>query len=116
MSKPVNWSHLPVAMPNGSLVPHLSARMRTEMMDAVFFGVGGFERLKSWVETSDDNYGTFFKAWSQGQAKATQVEHTASEGVEALLAKLDERERIEGAKIINGEYKDTEDADYSVVE
>lgn len=88
-------------MPGGSLLPHMSARMRTETIDAVFHNVGGAERLTAWVEQSDDHYGKFLEIWARGAVRSSNVEVSASEGVEALLDKLD---RADNAKLIEGAY------------
>lgn len=93
------WSHLPTAMAGGSLLPHMSAKLRTEMIDAVFHGVGGADKLRAWVEASDENYKTFFEVWARGAVRSTNVELGVTEGVEALLEKLD---RAENAKLIDG--------------
>lgn len=94
-----DWSHLPIAMPGGTLMPHVSAKLRTEMIDALFVGAGGFERALAWIEKSDDNYGDFFKVWAKGAVRSTNVELHADDSVEALLAKLDAGEH---AKVIDG--------------
>lgn len=94
------WSHLPTAMADGGLLPHLSARLRTEIIDAVFHGVGGADRLRAWVEQNDENYKIFFQMWARGAVRSSNVELTASEGVENLLEKLD---RAENAKLIDGQ-------------
>lgn len=80
-------------------MPHLSARLRTEMVDALFIGSGGFERAQAWINKNDDNYGDFFKIWAKGAIRATSTELTADDSVEALLAKLDAGEH---ARVING--------------
>lgn len=60
------------------------------MVDAVFHGAGGFDRLLSWVEKSDDNYGEFItKVWAKGTIKPVSNELSLGDGVEALLARLD---------------------------
>lgn len=95
-------------MPNGSLLPHMSARMRTETIDALFVGAGGFERALAWVEASEENYGEFFtKVWAKGAARSTNVEVSASEGVESLLEKLDRAER---AQTIDGQARVLDEA------
>jgi hypothetical protein len=97
--KRVQWSALPVTMPDGQLMPHMSARARTAMVDAVFQGAGGFERMLAWVEKSDENYGEFLtKIWAKGAAKVSSTELNVSGGVEDLLAKLDagEHARVVG--------------------
>lgn len=76
-------------MPGGELVPHMSARYRTQMMDAIFEGAGGFQKALDWVEKSDSNYGEFFKLWARGQARATSTELTAGSSIEDMLARLD---------------------------
>lgn len=87
-------------MPDGSLLPHMSAKLRTQTIDAVFQGAGGAERLLAWVEASDENYAKFFEVWARGAVRSTNVELSASEGVESLLEKLD---RAENAKLIDGQ-------------
>lgn len=95
----VKWSHLPASLPDGSLLPHMSAKLRTQTIDAVFEGVGGAERLRAWVEASDDNFAKFFEVWARGAVRSSNVEVGVSEGVEALLDKLD---RADNAKMIDG--------------
>lgn len=91
MAKP---SQLPVALPGGDILPHMSARMRTRTIDALFEATGGFDRAVAWIESSDEAYGEFFtKVWAKGAAKVSNTEITASESVEDLLAKLDAAER-----------------------
>lgn len=98
MSK-VQWSHLPVAMPGGSLLPHMSARLRTETIDAVFHNIGGPEAMTAWAESNNENRTKFYEMWSRGAVRSSNVEVGVSDGVEALLEKLD---RAESAKLING--------------
>lgn len=81
-------------------MPHMSARLRTETMDALFTGSGGFERALAWINANDDNYEKFFIAWTRGAVRSTNVELSADESVEALLSKLDAGEH---AKVIDGE-------------
>lgn len=85
----------------------MSARMRTEIIDAVFDGVGGAERMRSWVEASDENYAEFLKLWARGAVRSTNVELTASEGIENLLEKLD---RADSAKLIDATATEVEAA------
>lgn len=94
----VNWTHLPVTMPNGQMLPHLSARMRTETMDAVFHELGGAQKLADWAAKSDENYGMFFQAWARGAVRSTNVELSTDDSIESLLARLDAGE---GAKVIS---------------
>jgi hypothetical protein len=90
------WN-LPTTLPGGSMLPHMSARMRTETIDALFEASGGFERAQAWIEKNDDNYSEFFKIWAKGAVRSSNVEVGVSEGVEALLDKLDKQERSAGA-------------------
>lgn len=94
MSKP---AQLPTSLPGGLMLPHLSARMRTQIIDTVFEMNGGVERFHAWTEKSDENYGEFLKMWAKGASKAVSTEHSVSDGVEALLEKLDEQERFANA-------------------
>ena len=97
-------------MPSGALLPHMSARLRTETIDALFVGAGGFERALSWIQKSDANYEEFFKLWAKGAARHTNMEIGVSEGVEALLEKLDEQDRASRATVINGHATEVYDA------
>jgi hypothetical protein len=101
-----DWSKFPTTLPGGELIPHLSARMRTSVIDALFTGAGGYDRALSWIEASDENYGEFFKIWSRGAARATNVEVGVSEGVENLLERLDAEDKLREARTINGELID----------
>lgn len=91
---------LPIALPGGHLVPHMSARRRSEVVDTVFEQVGGVEKMVAWVEKSDDNYGAFVtKVWAKGMLKNVSTEHHLGGGVEDLLDQLD---RAEKATVIDG--------------
>lgn len=91
----VNWGMLPAGMPNGDILPHTSAKMRTNMIDQVFFHIGGAERFADWA---DKNPTEFYKMYARGAVRASSQELNVGEGVEALLARLDE-----DANIIEGE-------------
>lgn len=93
------FAQFPVAMPSGDLMPHMSARLRTATIDALFVASGGFEKAQAWIEKNDENYADFFKIWAKGASRSTNVEVGVSEGVEALLEKLDAGAR---APVING--------------
>lgn len=102
------WSHLPTPVADGGgLLPHMSARLRTEIIDAVFHGSGGAERLLAWVDKSDENYAKFFEVWARGAVRSTNVEVGVSDSVENLLEKLD---RADNAKLIDGEATEVEAA------
>lgn len=94
-----DWSTLPTGL-GGSLMPHVSAKLRTEMIDALFIGAGGFDRALAWINKSDDNYGDFFKIYAKGAIRSTNVQLEADDSVEALLAKLDAGEH---AKVIEND-------------
>lgn len=95
------WSHLPTSLPGGSLLPHMSARLRTETIDALFVGLGGYEKAKAFFQKNDDNYLEFVKIWAKGAARSSNVEVTASEGIESMLKRLDERDRARELTIID---------------
>lgn len=88
----------------GALLPHLSARRRTEVVDTVFNMVGGVERMADWAN-KPENYGEFLtKVWAKGMAKPMHVELTQSESLEGLLDRL----ASENAKVINGDATEIE--------
>lgn len=90
---------LPTALPGGQLMPYMSARRRSEIVDTVFEQVGGVERLVAWAERPE-NYGEFVtKVWGKGLPRAVSNEHTLGGGVEDMLEQLD---RAEKATVING--------------
>jgi hypothetical protein len=100
MAEKIKWN-LPMALPGGELLPHMSARRRTEIVDTVFEGIGGVERLAAYASRNDENYGNFIKIWAKGQAKASSVEVHGSEGVENMLKRLDERDRRRQLEIVD---------------
>lgn len=91
---------LPASLPGGDMMPYMSARLRTQTIDALFEASGGFERALAYIDRNDDNYGEFFKIWAKGAVRTTGVEHTASESLEDMLAKLDAGDH---AKVVEGE-------------
>lgn len=95
-------------MPNGQMIPFMSARRRTETIDALFEASGGFSRALAWIEKSDDNFGEFFKGmWAKGAARAVSVEHNPGGGLEEMLEKLD---KAANAKTIEGKFEEVPDA------
>lgn len=98
MSEPIDWKHLPVALPGGGLLPHISGRLRTATVDAVFQMTGGVERLADWAN-KPENYGEFVtKVWAKGMSKPISVETTSDDSLEGLLAALDQGEH---AKVVS---------------
>lgn len=91
---------LPLVLPGGQLMPHMSARRRHEIMDTVFEMTGGVERLVHEVNRDRESYWDFMKLWGKGLPRAVATEHSTTPDVENLLDKLD---RMENAKVINGE-------------
>lgn len=81
------------------MMPFMSARLRTQVIDALFEASGGFERALAWIDKDDANYGEFFKIYAKGAIRPTQIEHTASESLEDALAKLDAGEH---ARVVEG--------------
>lgn len=89
-----------MALPGGEMLPYMSARRRHEVCDVVFEMVGGVQKLAAETEKNSESYWEFMKLWAKGLPRAVSTEHTVSEGVEALLDKLDASERaqtIEGS-------------------
>ena len=82
----------------------MSARLRTELIDATFDRIGGAERLADWAGKNEANFETFVtKIWAKGAARPQQVEHTADSSIEEILKRLDAGEH---AKVINGDIDD----------
>lgn len=106
----------PSVIPGGALIPHMSARHRTQLVDALFEAVGGFERAKAHIEASEDNYHDFFMAWMKGQAKAINTEHTASDDLSNLIKRLDQEDRMSNATVIDGTVTEITDAVEEVAE
>lgn len=91
---------LPMALPGGQLLPHLSARRRHEICDTVFEMLGGVERLHHEANRDRESYWDFMKLWQKGLPRAVATEHSVDkDSVEELLKRLD---RAENAKVING--------------
>lgn len=100
-----NWSNMPVPVPGGSLLPHMSARARTQTVDALFKGCGGYDRALQWIEANDDNYGKFFvNIWAKGVERVAHVEHGMDDGMEAALARLDARAPADPTQAIDAEF------------
>lgn len=75
-------------------MPHMSARLRTQTIDALFEAAGGFERARAWIDKNDENFGEFFlKVWAKGAARTTNVEHNVGDSVDALIKQLDKTDR-----------------------
>lgn len=107
MANDVEWKHLPVALPGGGMLPHISGRMRTATVDAVFVMIGGTERLADWAAKNPGEFYT--KIWGKGMSKPVTVEVQDTDSLESLLAALDNGEH---AKVISpdGEPETLEDA------
>ena len=94
------WN-LPTALDGGELLPHVSARMRTQTIDAIYEGLGGPEAHLAHAQKNDENKTEFYKLWGKGAARSGSVEVHASQGVESMLKKLDERDRQRELDIID---------------
>jgi hypothetical protein len=92
---------LPIVLPGGTIMPHLSARRRHEILDTAFEMMGGVERLVHEAERTPDSYWELMKLWGKGLPRAVATEHSASANVEDLLDRLD---KADSAKIINADY------------
>lgn len=70
----------------------MSARARTQTVDALFEGCGGYDRALQWIKADDENYGKFFvHIWAKGVERSVHMEHGMDDGMEAALARLDTR-------------------------
>lgn len=87
MSDRVDWKHLPVALPAGGMLPHISGRMRAATVDAVFQMMGGVERLADWAQKNPGEFYT--KVWAKGMSKPISIEATIDGSLEDLLTQLD---------------------------
>lgn len=96
MSDKVDWSGLPVALPSGALIPHISARRRTQVVDTVFEMLGGEQGLAAWAEKNKTDFYT--KIWAKGMAKPISIETTNEDSLEGLLRALDGGEH---AKVVS---------------
>lgn len=84
---------LPIALPGGHLMPHMSARRRSEVVDMVFEQIGGVERMVAWAEKPDNTGDFYTKVWAKGLPKNISTEHNLGGGVEELLDQLDRAEK-----------------------
>jgi len=80
----------------------MSSKRRHEIVDVVFEMLGGTERLHAVAETDPQWF--YDRLWARGLPKANTTEHGVSEGVESLLDRLDQQERVEKAKTIDGSF------------
>lgn len=101
MSKP----NLPTVLPSGTMLMHLRARRRHEIMDTVFEMVGGAERLAHEMNKSSEGYWEGVKLWGKGAAKPVSVEHNFGNTTEDMV---DELERSEKAQVIGGTFTEPE--------
>lgn len=100
---------LPMQLPGGVLMPHLSARRRHEVLDTVFEMLGGPERLHSEANRDRDGYWEFMKMWAKGLPRAVATEHSVNnESMDELLKKIEARER-RGEDILDITPTDVED-------
>lgn len=99
MAQKVNWTNLPVTLPGGALLPHLSARMRTETIDVVFHEIGGTEAMAEWAR---QNKTEFYQMWGRGAVRSANVEVSSDNTIESLLDRLDAGEH---AKVISPDGK-----------
>lgn len=95
MAQDVEWKHLPMATPEGNLLVHASARLRTNIVDTVFQMIGGTERLADWAHKNPSDFYT--KLWGKGMAKPLTLEVSETGSLEDLIGDLDGSR----AKVIN---------------
>lgn len=93
--------NLPLTLPGGQLMPHMSARRRHEICDTVFEMLGGTERLRHEANRNPEAYWDFMtKLWGKGLPRAVATEHSVDkDSVEELLKRLDQGN---AAATING--------------
>ncbi len=86
----MNTPKLPIALPGGDLMPHMSARRRHEICDTVFEMLGGVERLHHESNRDQESYWRFMSMWQKGLPRAVATQHSVdNESVEKLLERLD---------------------------
>jgi hypothetical protein len=95
MTKP----NLPSVLGN-TIMPHMSARARTAIMDEVFQKTGGSDKMAEWVQKNDDNYGKFLQMWAKGAMRPASIENAQAQTLEEMLERLDAGEH---AKVINAD-------------
>lgn len=94
------WPVVPAGMVGGELLPHLSARARTEMIDMVFHEIGGFPAFADWARTERTE---FYRMYARGAVKSTNVELTSNISPEDIIARLDAGEH---ARVISPDPQD----------
>lgn len=92
---------LPSTDADGNLYQHVG-RYAGQMVITAFDMIGGVDRLAAWAEANPSDF--FTKVFPKVIAKP--VEHTVSEGVEALLERLDGSDR---AVLIEGTHRVVEE-------
>lgn len=86
--------HLPIILPGGDMLPHMSARRRHEIMDTAFEMVGGVERLAHEMNKNTEGYWAGMQLWAKGLPRAVATEHSVNtDSVEKFWDKLDAREK-----------------------
>lgn len=101
--------NLPITLPGGALMPHMSARRRHEICDTVFEMLGGVERLHHEANRDQDSYWKFMGMWQKGLPRAVATEHSVDrESVEELLKKLDRGENAQDITDVTYSEADTE--------
>ena len=78
------------------MLPHLSGRLRTSIVDTVFQMIGGTERLADWATRNPGEFYT--KIWGKGMSKPISLEVQDADSLEGLLSALDGGEH---AKVIS---------------
>ena len=88
--------------PGGEILPFLSARKRTQIIDTVFDEIGGAQALADVANLNDENRKWFYTLWAKGAARPMLPANSAPKDgrIEELLARLDAGE---SATVINGD-------------
>lgn len=90
------WPTVPFAGPAGELVPHLSAKARTQMVDMVFEEIGGFQRFADWARREETE---FYRIYARGAVRSSHVENTSPVTAESLMDEMDRR--MSAARVID---------------
>jgi hypothetical protein len=98
---------LPTSLPGGFMQPFMSKRRLQQQFDTVDEMLGGDMRLFDEANKNSDAYWEFKKLQAKMMPRESLATHDVSDGVEALLDKLDAAER---EKTIEGSYLEVTDA------
>lgn len=93
MVKLTNWGKLPTVASDGSLLPFLSPKQRELQAWAIYQNSGGDARMVAILQTDADKFYDFGKDLHLKRLQKPDTNIGVSDGVEALLEKLDAADR-----------------------